>query len=212
MNQAPSIKEAQTAKRFALLRDIFSLPTFVFGWSFFWRLMILIDIPYVFVLGVLNMARQRPTDRGILIVIALYLTFFVWMVFAYGHILRRMQVIFSISETFSVPRFIVGIKMLVAVLLCTFLWVIPAFILGFVSGATVGIFLGFLGADSATIAAIGKAAAYAVNAVASIFLFGYLAREVLEAQLRDEGKIFRVPERVLFGSSFSVDSPPALKA
>lgn len=194
--------------RHSFLAELFSLSTFVFGWSFFWRWFLLIHVPYILVLGTHKIAAQNLTDRNVTIIIVMYLAFFLWCIFAHGQILRRVQAVFSVQERVSASRFLIGAKMLFAVVLCSLAWAIPAIVLNFLASFCVGAALGFLDFDSQAITHIGQAAGYTANAVAAIFLFGYLARRVLAAQLRVEGKTLVIPARSLFGENGTQERTP----
>lgn len=194
----------------SFLGELFNLSTFVFGWSFVWRWFLLVQLPYIFVLGVRKIAGNNLTDTNVTIIVVMYVGFVVWAAFAHGQILRRIQVRFSVQDQVSASRFFVGAKMLLAVILCSLVWVIPAIALNFVASFVVGAVLGFIDVDPQAITHFGQAAGYAVNAVASIFLFGYLAMRILSAQLRAEGKTLVIPARSLFGAFHTQETAPAV--
>ena len=196
--------------RHSFLTELFSLSTFVFGWSFFWRSFLLVQVPYVLVLGTQKLAVQNPTVRNLTIIIVMYLSFLPWCIFANGQILRRMQAVFSVQERVSASRFLIGAKMLFAVVLCSIAWVIPAVVLNFLASLCVGAALGFLDFNFQAVTYIGQAAGYMANAVASIFLFGYLSKQVLATQLRAEGKALIIPARSLFGVSGTQERAPVV--
>jgi len=190
--------------------ELFSASTFIFGWSFFWRWFLLVHLPCVFVLGLQQIAGQDLSDRNVAIIFLSYIAFFVWSAFAHGHTLCRLQDVFSLQQRFAASRFVIGAKMLVVVLFCAVAWLVPGWVLGFVVSFCVGAVLGFLAFESVAIGYMSQAASYAANAVMFVFLFGFLAKKVLVAQLRKEAKEFVLPEQVLF-ATWRADAPSSNK-
>ncbi|MBU4233638.1 MAG: hypothetical protein L6277_16240 [Desulfobacterales bacterium] len=180
-----------------VLRQVFSLRMFLFGWSYFWRAFLLMQIPWFIASGVHKIFaegfRHGKADTALLIIIPMWLAYVIWACFANGIILNQLQHSYELPNKYIASRFLVGAKMVGALLLFAVIFILPANAIGFVVGLGVGLGFGFHGLPESEVAGASKVAAYFVNSFVSVFVLGYLAQRVIAHQLRKENKDFVPP-------------------
>ncbi len=179
------------------LAQVFCLRMFLFGWSYFWRGFLLLQIPYFIVYGVHKIAAKGLTgqngDAMLLLIIFIWLAYCAWAVYANGLILNRMQKAHALPNRYSANNFVAGAKMVVALIVFAAVFFAPAYVIGFVVSFVVGLGLGFHGFPNAEIVGASRVAVYFANSFVSVFALGYLAQRVIAHQLKKENKQFVAP-------------------
>lgn len=180
-----------------VLGQIFSLRIFLFGWSYFWRAFLLMQIPFFLALGVhkifLEAIKRGNASIALPVIISMWLAYFIWACFANGLILNQLQYSYDLPNKYSASRFLVGAKMVGALLLFGVIFIIPANAIGFVVGSVVGFVWSFLDNPHSEMLGAVKVASYFVNSFISVFVLGYLAQRVIAHHLRKENKDFVAP-------------------
>jgi len=183
------------------LAQVFSLRMFLFGWSYFWRGFLLLQLPYFIVYGVHKIAVGGligpKADAMLLLIVSMWLVYFVWAVYANGLILNRMQKAQALPNQYSANSFVVGAKMVVALIVFAVVFFIPAYVIGFVVSFVIGLALGFHSFPNAEIVGASRVAVYFANSFVSVFVLGYVTQQVIAHQLNKENKQFVAPTPVV---------------
>ncbi len=180
-----------------VLRQVFSLRMFLFGWSYFWRAFLLMLFLWFIMYRVDKIiweANKRDNVGFVLlIIISTGVAYFIWACLANGLILNQLQNSYDLTNKYSASRFMVGAKMVGALLLFGVIFIIPANAIAFVVGLVVGLVYGFYRLPHSEMLGAVKVASYFVNSFISVFALGYLAQRVIAHQLRRENKDFVAP-------------------
>lgn len=155
------------------------------------------QIPWFLASGVHKIAweaiQRGNADNALPLIISMWLAFFIWACFANGFILNQLQHSYELPNKYFASRFLVGAKMVGALLLFAVIFTLPAYAIGFVVSFVVGLGFSFHGIPDSEVLGASKVAIYFVNSFVSVFVLGYLAQRVIAHQLRKENKDFVVP-------------------
>ena len=173
-------------------RNVVSARTFLLGWPFFWRWVLLLQIPYAFVYVTVNMARHGTIQSAVPVYFLLPLGFVVWAIFALGWIALRVQQNFNVPIRTEASSWSVGLSMLWRLAIFGALYVLPAFGISFIAGAAGGFFNGLLQLGNAS-RAIGEVASYAAHSIIQVFALGVIWERTIAVRVAKEGKTYVGP-------------------
>lgn len=168
-------------KVYLFLAEVFSKQTFMFGWPFFWRWFIVVNIPFIITKTLSTMIRLAPHPNGPTITHQVpWMIFIPYAVLVLGFLMKKLRRIHHIEESdINNNALSLGLRTFFYLAMAQLVLFLPMYCLNFIIGLFTGLVLAFQSRETEILGA-SSALTWAVAMAIQPFLLGFIGQRVLK--------------------------------